>query len=103
MSKNLNFLHYAVARWDGLRRPPSTPIDWNAALRAERSCCCPAKPVVMVIMPPAAGRAHQTDLLLCGHHYRVCRQALAAAGATVTKLDAIQPDDGAWPLGRVSA
>ena len=38
-------------------------------------------------MPPAAGRAHQTDLLLCGHLYRACRQALAAAGATVTEID----------------
>ena len=26
------------------------------------------------------------ELLLCGHHYRVSRQALAAANATVTEL-----------------
>jgi hypothetical protein len=26
------------------------------------------------------------DLLLCGHHYRVSRQALAAAGARVENL-----------------
>jgi hypothetical protein len=34
----------------------------------------------MVVMPPAPGRPHPVDLLLCGHHYRVCQ---AAAGATV--------------------
>jgi hypothetical protein len=39
-------------------------------------------------MPPIAARPHQTELLLCGHHYRVSRQALAAANATVTELPA---------------
>ena len=97
-----DFLHYAIARRDGPGQPAATVIDWHAARRAERSCCCPAKPVVMVIMPPAPGRAHQTDLLLCGHHYRVGRQTLAAAGATVTKINPVQPADDAWPLGRVS-
>ena len=29
------------------------------------------------------GRPHATELLLCGHHYRRSRRALAAAGATV--------------------
>ena len=36
-----------------------------------------------VVMPPAPGRPHPVDLLLCGHHYRVCRAAVSAAGATV--------------------
>ena len=48
-----------------------------------RACCCPARPVVTVVMPPASARRHPVDLLLCGHHYRVCRAALTAAGATV--------------------
>jgi len=30
-----------------------------------------------------SARAHPVDLLLCGHHYRVSRDALAAAGAVV--------------------
>jgi hypothetical protein len=34
-------------------------------------------------MPPISARAHPVDLLLCGHHYRVSRDALAAAGAVV--------------------
>ena len=64
------------------------------------ACCCPANAVVRVIMPATAARPHRTELLLCGHHYRVSRQALAAANATVTELlgpagsppDALLPD-----------
>ncbi len=52
----------------------------------DRACCCPAQPVVRVIMPPTPQRRHSVDLLLCGHHYRVSRQALAAAGARVENL-----------------
>ncbi len=53
---------------------------------AERACCCPARAMVQVIMPPTPARPHQTELLLCGHHSRVCRQALAAAGARLRDL-----------------
>ena len=64
------------------------------------ACCCPANPVVRVIMPATAARPHRTELLLCGHHCRVSRQALAAANATITELpgpagstpDALLPD-----------
>ncbi len=64
-----------------------TPADDEARLRetlaaAGRACCCPARAVVVAIIPPAAGRPNATDLLLCGHHYRACRDALEAAGAT---------------------
>jgi hypothetical protein len=34
-------------------------------------------------MPAAPSRGHETDLLLCGHHYRASRQALHVAGAAV--------------------
>ena len=50
---------------------------------ADRACCCPARPVVTVIMPPAPGRPHPVDLLLCGHHFRVSQAALTTAGAAV--------------------
>jgi hypothetical protein len=67
--------------------PPPDPIVADSrACRADRACCCPADPVVRVIMPPAAGRPHSVDLLLCGHHYRVSRRALGAAGALVLPL-----------------
>lgn len=56
---------------------------------SSRACCCPAKPVVRVAMPPTATRHHAVDLLLCGHHYRVSCQALAKANATVTELTEI--------------
>jgi hypothetical protein len=44
--------------------------------------CCPARPVVTVIMPPASGRSLAADLRMCGHHYRVSSATLRAAGAT---------------------
>jgi len=50
---------------------------------AARACCCPARPVVTVVMPPTASRPHPVDLLLCGHHFRVSQAALRAAGAAV--------------------
>jgi hypothetical protein len=59
------------------------PAIYRAALRrADHACCCSAKPTVVAVMPPAPGRDHATELLLCGHHHRASREALAAAGAT---------------------
>lgn len=51
-----------------------------------RSCCCPARPVVKVIMPPSPGRKHPVDLWLCGHHYRASSATLLLAGARVEPL-----------------
>lgn len=58
-------------------------IDWCALRNTSRACCCPAEPAVVAVMPPAAGRDHPTDLLLCAHHYRASRVALRRAGADV--------------------
>jgi len=66
--------------------PPDPVLADQPASREDWACCCPASPVVRVIMPPAAGRPHSVDLLLCGHHYRVSRRALDAAGALVLPL-----------------
>jgi hypothetical protein len=49
----------------------------------ERACCCPARPVVRVMMPATACRPDPVDLLLCGHHYRASQAALQDAGAAV--------------------
>jgi hypothetical protein len=58
--------------------------EWFGPPRfAERSCCCPARPVVMVLIPPASARRHPADLLMCGHHYLSSRAALAVVGAIV--------------------
>lgn len=67
----------------------SHDIDWPALRSAGRACCCPARPAVVVIMPPAPGRPHLTELLLCGHHCRVSQMALAVAGATAFSTDGI--------------
>src|ERR1700746_3501837 len=47
----------------------------------DRSCCCPARPVVRVLIPPSSVRPHFVDLFLCHHHYRASRGALSAANA----------------------
>jgi len=65
-----------------------TPLDDRAAWSGphdlgDRACCCPARPVVRVLIPPAPARPHSADLLLCGHHYRASGAALAAAGAVI--------------------
>jgi hypothetical protein len=67
----------------------SYDIDWDTLRSAGRACCCLAKPAVVVIMLAGPGRPHPTDLLLCGHHYRVSRKALAAAGAVAFSPDGV--------------
>ena len=65
----------------------TAPDDLAARSRphdlGDRACCCPARPVVRVLIPPAPARPHSVDLLLCGHHYRASGAALAAAGAVI--------------------
>jgi hypothetical protein len=83
----------AAPRLEDLRfTDPSVP---------SRSCCCPARPVVKVVMPPTASRTHLVDLWLCGHHYRASLAALITAGASVEDLtpatDGPQPDHAAVP------
>ena len=57
---------------------------WAARLAlAPRACCCPARPAVIAIMPARNGRPEPTDLLLCGHHYRIAEAGLKAAGAVI--------------------
>jgi hypothetical protein len=71
------------------RRGPVTSPSGEA-------CCCVARAVVRVVMPPTAARPHETELLLCGHHYRVSRAALTAARATVSELPGGADDPDAW-------
>jgi hypothetical protein len=51
-----------------------------------QACCCPARPMFKVVMPPTATRPHPVDLWLCGHHYRASQAALKSAGAQVYPL-----------------
>ena len=52
----------------------------------DRACCCPAHPMVRVLMPATASRPYRVDLLLCGHHFRLSQWTLAAAGAVAQVL-----------------
>jgi hypothetical protein len=70
----------------------------NLSDLADRACCCPAQAMVRVILPPTATRPNETELMLCGHHYRVARQALTAAHATVCELPWTPRDTAAWIL-----
>ena len=81
------------------RAVTSEPPAVDATIRRynDRACCCPAQPAVIVVVPPRGQRLTATDLLLCGHHYRVSKAALAASGATILDMrgDALEGDD--WP------
>jgi hypothetical protein len=70
----------------GKSAPQDDVLRSSPAWREDRACCCPAQPVVRVIMPTPSRRRHSVDLLLCGHHYRVSRPALAAARARIEYL-----------------
>ena len=74
-----------------MRRTANADADTHPSIETlpavlEQACCCPALPAVRVLMPPTADRPHPTDLLLCGHHYRASRDALAAANAAIQDL-----------------
>lgn len=68
----------------------------DAAILAGPACCCAAWAAVQATMPPTAARPHETDLLLCGHHYRVSRPVLEAAHAAVRELPGTPSDVAAW-------
>lgn len=76
--------HSVMAPAGEAAAPPDPARDWaEMLLRADSACCCPARPLFVAMLPPAPGRLEPVDLLLCGHHYRAARTALAAAGAIV--------------------
>jgi hypothetical protein len=75
------------------------PLDDTIPAReapADTACCCPAKAAVRVTMPSTQARSHDAGLLLCGHHYRASRAALAAAHAVVRALPGTSSDVAAW-------
>src|SRR6516164_9933484 len=70
-------------RADSVPLDDELPVPARRLTLADRACCCPARPVVTVVIPAGRGRPHPVDLLLCGHHYRASLAALHAAGAAV--------------------
>jgi hypothetical protein len=80
---------------------PVEPAIYRLARRhCERACCCSAPPAVVTVIPPGGDRRAPTDLLLCGHHYRLSMPALAAKGAIVLDLDGYPLPVGNWPRSR---
>jgi len=66
------------------RTPADDQAGWSGPPPLSgRACCCPARPVVRVLIPPGSARPHSAGLLLCGHHYVASRTALAAVRAVV--------------------
>jgi S-formylglutathione hydrolase FrmB len=84
---------------DPARLDDELPALGRRLMPADRACCCPARPMVTVVMPPTPGRPHPVDLLLCGHHYHASRAVLHAAGAAVYDGAGflITADDGEQP------
>lgn len=66
-----------------------------------RACCCPARPMVKVVLPPVPGRPRPVDLWLCNHHYQASRVALGAAGARTCFL--APPAAKTSPAGAITA
>ena len=78
------------------RPEPGIHTAYQDELRqAEHACCCAASPVLVAVIPPSAHRDHPTAILLCGHHYRASRAALAAAGASAFDRDGMPVMPGA--------
>jgi hypothetical protein len=72
--------HQQLPEWvPPLHRPGTAPVA--------AACCCPALAQLQVVMPPTASRPRPTELLMCGHHYRVHRDRLLGAGAAVYDVE----------------
>jgi hypothetical protein len=92
---NARFLNPLARSDDAAMRPLDDAISPGNA-SADRACCCSARAMVQVVMPPTPARPHRTELLLCGHHYRTSCQALAAAAAAVRELPWISDSTALW-------
>jgi len=94
---NASFRQSSAGRAEGAAGLSGTTApNGPAASLTDQACCCVARAVVRIIMPPTASRPHETELLLCGHHYRASRAALAAAGASMHELAGSFADPSDW-------
>jgi hypothetical protein len=78
-------------------------IDWPAVRRASQSCCCIARPSVVVVLQPTHDRPHPTEVLLCGHHFGRSRPTLLASRALAFSLDGEHLPITAQRTARVNA
>jgi hypothetical protein len=96
---NARFSPSSVGQVEGAAGPSdATARPGSSVCPSDQACCCVARAVVRVVMPPTAARPHETEVLLCGHHYRVSRASLAAAHAAVSQLPE-SDDPAAWFSG----
>lgn len=90
--------HLERNRMDEHPVTPEPAAVYRPDLRhSRRACCCPARPAVIAVMPAANGRQWSAELLLCGHHYRQSRQALAANGARLLDVMGYPLGSQTWP------
>jgi len=82
----------------GTAEPVREDLRFTDPSVPSRACCCPARPAVKVIMPPAGDRSYPVDLWLCGHHYRASTKALLVAGARVEELTELVAQPLAGPV-----
>ncbi|CCH31054.1 hypothetical protein ABZ816_02160 [Actinosynnema sp. NPDC047251] len=75
MDNNLYWLRRAIAEQVSPLASEWAPVLWSA----ERSCCCSAKPAVVVLVTLPDDPAHPVDLLLCRYHHERSRAALAGS------------------------
>lgn len=91
-----SFSEIAAARRGMPASAEPAAVYMPARRYAYRACCCAAKPAAIAIIREGNGRSAAADLLLCGHHYRRSRFALAARGATLLDIKGY-PLTTAWP------
>jgi hypothetical protein len=90
----------AAAQGPAGQLPDAPELTDSPASYPTHACCCPARPMVKVVMPATATRA-SADLWLCGHHWRASREALAGSGAVVYDLSPAEAEPAAVPQGVV--
>ena len=93
---NASYRQSSPGRVEGADGPVDPTAPHGPTRLTDQACCCVARAVVRVVMPPTADRPHETELLLCCHHYRVSRAALSAAHASVHELAENFDDPSAW-------
>src|SRR5262245_57186785 len=82
---------------EGPATPEPAAVPGPSPRHLQRACCCPAPPSVIAVIP-ANDRDGQVELLLCAHHYRQSRGALAASAATLTDLKEEPLTSETWPV-----
>jgi hypothetical protein len=71
-------------------------IDWRAA-RFGRACCCPAKPAVIVVMPPQPNAGAPDRSAAVQPSRPGVQEGAGRVGCAILDLDGLPVADDAWP------